>query len=120
MMRYPLHTTGELESLPALLQQTERYAVFMHVHSDDDRLWACQQITQAGWKLVGRLPCFFVLAVHPNVIEPDMDRLIEYLQPSKDKERIRFLGKMFGYSQWEVQWYEWALGMRESWSTNPE
>jgi len=115
-MRYPLHTTTGLENLPALLQQEGRMAVWLHVASEDDHEWAVLQITNAGWKLLAGLPCFFVVGVHPSVSEEDAHKLREYLKPQQDKERIEFLGRMFGYAQWEIGWYEWALGILPEYS----
>ncbi len=114
MYRYPIHTTAQLESLPALLLQEDRNAVWVHVCSDDDRLWALTIITGAGWLPLPGLPVFFVAAVRPSVSTQDRNRLRNLIRGTYDENNIEFMGSIFGYAQWETNWYLWAVGLRDT------
>ncbi len=112
-MRYPMHTTGQLESLPALLLQKERRAVWVHVCSDADRLWAQATITKAGWIPLIGLPIFFVAAVRKDTSIEHMNRLRKLIAGTHEQADIEFMGTMFGYAKWETDWYLWAVGLKE-------
>jgi len=104
-MRYPLHTTGDLASLPLYLQQKQRGAVWVHVFSDTDRQWARSQCTNAGWRILEGLPIFFVAATRPTVDVTTCDRLRSLIHPSQSPEDAKFLGNLFGYTQEDIAWY---------------
>ena len=107
-MRYLLHTTADLSSLPGYLQDADRSAVWVHVASDDDRNWAINQCSIAGWDVLGgspALPIYFVIAVRPTVTILDRENLLSIARPSQSAADIKFLGKLFGYSQEEIAWY---------------
>jgi hypothetical protein len=106
-MKYPLHTTGDLACLPYYMAERGRYAVWVHVGSDDERQWALLQVHTAGWEVVAgsRLPRFFVVAVRPGTQLEDIARLVELICPKQSAADVEFLGQLFGYSAADVAWY---------------
>lgn len=105
---YPLHTTGDLGQLPAYLRDPSRSAVWVHVSSAQERAWAQAHVAAAGgWRLINppAVPEFFVVAVRESVAPPVVERLVQLVRPHQSADDVRFLGRLFGYSPDDIEWY---------------
>lgn len=105
---YPLHTTGDLGQLPAYLRDPSRSAVWVHVYSAHERAWAQAHVAAAGgWRLINppAVPEFFVVAVRESVAPPVVERLVRLVRPHQSADDVRFLGRLFGYSPDDIEWY---------------